>query len=329
MFAPNERVDAFQHALDFSVPNDVAHEDVEAGVRARFELWRVGALELFEVHSTGFQVRRTEKHLRQLRERPVVSVTLQTRSTGRVEVAGQRQQLFRADDISVLHEVSARTYGWSGVGASQAVIIDAERLALPVETVLTASCRLRASPLYDLVLTHLRELWRAPARIEIDPGATALANATTDLVRALLVSAAHDAGEPQVRAALDDTLVTRILSYLRHHLTDRDLTPERIAAHHAISKRQLYTVLGRAGVSLEQWLISERLEVARTMLAAPSHQGFTVAAVAAQCGFSSASHFSRRFHEAYGLTPRDWRRRAHMEVPWLGQTPSDTSRSGS
>ncbi|MGW0998993.1 AraC family transcriptional regulator [Streptomyces sp. NPDC002520] len=62
--------------------------------------------------------------------------------------------------------------------------------------------------------------------------------------------------------------------------------------------------------------------------AAPSHQGFTVAAVAARCGFSSASHFSRRFHEAYGLTPRDWRRRAHTEAHRPRQTPADATRPG-
>ncbi|MFF3874693.1 helix-turn-helix domain-containing protein [Streptomyces sp. NPDC001978] len=307
--APHERVDAFQHALDQSVPNDVVHEDPAAGIRARLEGWRIGALDLVDARGTGFQVRRTEKHLRRLRERPIVSVTLQTRGTGRVELAG-RQQLLGPDDISVLHEVSARTYGWSGTGSSQALMIDAGRLGLPVETVVEASFRLRASPLYDLTLGHLRDLWRDPARLEAGAGAPALGDATTELVRALLVSAMYDTGEPVVRAALDDTLTTRVLAYLRRHLTEPDLTPERIAVAHCISRRQLYTVLRRAGISLEQWLITERLEVARTMLASSAHQDRTIAAVAARCGFTSASHFSRRFQAAYGLTPREWRRHA-------------------
>ncbi|WPO75461.1 helix-turn-helix transcriptional regulator [Streptomyces sp. KN37] len=34
----------------------------------------------------------------------------------------------------------------------------------------------------------------------------------------------------------------------------------------------------------------------------------TIAAVATRCGFSSPSHFSRRFRAEYGLTPSEWRR---------------------
>ncbi|MEU6512511.1 helix-turn-helix domain-containing protein [Streptomyces sp. NPDC046978] len=311
--ARHERADAFQYALDLSVPNDVEHEDPDAELRARFDMWRVGAVDLVEVHSTGFQVRRTEKHLRRLRERPVVSVSLQTGGTGRVELGG-RQQLLGPDDISVQHEVCARTYGWSGSGASQALLIDAERLGLPVESVVEAGFRLRASPMYDLVLGHLRGLWRDPALMEADPGASALSDATVGLVRALLVSAAHDPGDPPVGAAMDDTLLTRILAYLRRHSTEPDLTPERVAVEHAISRRHLYAVLGRAGISLEQWLIEERLERARALLASPAYRGLTVAAVAARCGFGSASHFTRRFRAAYGLTPREWRRHAETEA---------------
>ncbi|MGW0171359.1 helix-turn-helix domain-containing protein [Streptomyces sp. NPDC003343] len=311
--ARHERVDAFQYALDLSVPNDVEHEDPDAELHARFDMWRVGAVDLVEVHSTGFQVRRTEKHLRRLRERPVVSVSLQTGGTGRVEFGG-RQQFLGPDDIYVQHEVCARTYGWSGSGASQAVLIDAERLGLPVESVVEAGFRLRASPMYDLVLGHLRGLWRDPALLEADPGAPALSDATVGLVRALLVSAAHDPGDPPVRAAMDDTLLTRILAYLRRHLTEPDLTPERVAAEHAMSRRHLYAVLGRAGISLEQWLIERRLERARALLASPSYRGLTVAAVAARCGFGSASPFTRRFRAAYGLTPREWRRHAENEA---------------
>ncbi|MFF3513244.1 hypothetical protein [Streptomyces sp. NPDC002573] len=179
---------------------------------------------------------------------------------GRVELGG-RQQVVRAHDVCAMHEESARAYGWSGTGGSQAVVIDAERLGVPVDVVLRASFRLRLSPLHDLVPGHLRGLWHDPARLETDPGAPALASATTDLVRALLVSAAHDAGEQPTRAAMNDVLVTRILAYLRRHLSESDLTPERVAAEHAISRRHLYAVLSGAGISLEQWLTNETFDL--------------------------------------------------------------------
>ncbi|MFH8610088.1 helix-turn-helix domain-containing protein [Streptomyces sp. NPDC018029] len=311
--APRERADAFHHALtDSSVPNEVVHEEPETGIHARMELWRVGGLDLFATRNSGFEVRRNERHVRHHRSNPVISVSLQLSGAHRAEVAG-RQRVLGPDDICVFHELSPRVYGWSGDGASQAMMFDVNRLDVPVDTVEQASHRLRASPMYDLVLNHLRGVWRDPGRLEADPGAGALATATTELVRALLLSAAHAEDSPTVRSTMDDTLVTRVLAYARRHLADRDLTPERIAQEHAVSVRRLYLLLNDAGISLEQWLITERLAKAREMLAAPRYDRLTVAAVAARCGFSSPSHFSRRFQAAYGASPSEWRR--HRDSP--------------
>ncbi|MFI8338739.1 helix-turn-helix domain-containing protein [Streptomyces sp. NPDC085639] len=307
-FAPRERVDAFHHAMtDTSVPNDIVHEEHPAGMSARIEGWRVGGLDLFDMRCSGFEVRRTARHVRSQRDRPVVSVSLQTRGLHRAELAG-RQFTLGPQDICVFHELAPRIYGWSGYGASQAVTIDMEYLGLPVDTVVRASLRLRASPVHDLLLGHLRTLFRDPDRLEMDPGAGALANATTELMRALLTSAAHDGEGQRVRDVMDSSLVARIMAYARRHLTDPDLGPECIAAEHAISKRQLYVVLARAGIRLEQWLIAERLEAACRLLTSPRHAALPVSAVAARCGFTSPSHFTRRFRAAYGTTPTEWRR---------------------
>ncbi|MEU3568915.1 AraC family transcriptional regulator [Kitasatospora sp. NPDC036755] len=305
---PRERVEAFRHALtDSSVPNDIAHEEPENGIHARMEAWRIGGLDFFSTRNSGFEVRRTAHHVRHHRSDPVVSVSLQPLGVHRADVAG-RQELLGFDDICVFHELSPRTYGWSGDGASRSVLFDANRLGVPVETVVRASQRLRASPLHGLVLQHLRGVWSDPDRLEADPGSAALASATTELVRALLLSAAHAEGTAEVRSTMDETLLTRIMAYARSRLADRDLTPERIAAEHAVSLRHLYAVLSGAGISLEQWLITERLGKARSMLTAARYDRLTIAAVSARCGFTSPSHFSRRFQAAYGMSPSEWRR---------------------
>ncbi|MET8772022.1 AraC family transcriptional regulator [Streptomyces sp. NPDC004658] len=312
--APRDRVDAFHHALtDSSVPNDVVHEEPGSGIHARMQMWRVGDLHLFATRNSGFEVRRTERHVRHHRSNPIVSVSLQPEGVHRAEVAGRRR-LLGPDDICVFHELSPRVYGWSGDGASQSMMFDTRRLGLPVDVVVRAAERLRASPLYDLVLTHLRGVWRDPGGLEADPGARHVASATTQLVRALLVSAAHAEESAAARSAMDDTLLTRILAYARRHLADRGLTPERIAAEHAISVRRLYVLLGEAGLSLEQWLIAERLGRAREMLASARYDRLTVAAIAARCGFGSPSHFSRRFQAAYGVAPSEWRRLQREEA---------------
>ncbi|GGR20341.1 helix-turn-helix transcriptional regulator [Streptomyces roseolus] len=309
---PAERLEAFRHGMtNESVPNHIAHEKTPEGVHARMELWNVGELPMFSTYNSGFEAHRTPAHIRSQRSNPVVSVSLQHRGTGRAEVAGQRMT-FGPDDVCVFHELSPRVYGWSGNGGSQATVFDVERIGLPVETVVRASLQLRASPLHDLVLRHLRGMWRNPGRLARDPGATALAGATADLVRALLVSAAHDPRTPAVRSVMDETLLTRVMAHVRRHHTDPALCAESIAAAHGVSVRHLYQVLRDADLSLEQWVINERLATARRMLASPDHAGLTIAALAARCGFSSPSHFTRRFRSAYDVTPREWRQQARQ-----------------
>lgn len=74
-----DRVEAFRHALTHaSVPNHIVHEEPETGIQARMHLWRVGALDLFTSHNTGFTLTRTARHVRQ-ESRPIVAVSLQTR----------------------------------------------------------------------------------------------------------------------------------------------------------------------------------------------------------------------------------------------------------
>ncbi|MCM2388182.1 helix-turn-helix transcriptional regulator [Streptomyces albipurpureus] len=114
--------------------------------------------------------------------------------------------------------------------------------------------------------------------------------------------------DPHARSAPPDILLERVLSYARTHLTRPDLTPAAIAAAHGISLRGLYRLCSRSDISLEQWLIEQRLEGARRTLSAPNGRTRPIGAAAHAWGFRDASHFARRFREAYGVTPRAWQR---------------------
>lgn len=131
-----------------------------------------------------------------------------------------------------------------------------------------------------------------------------IGEATTHLVRALLTSAADGDPEP---AALTDVLFSRITWYLRTHLRDPALGPAQIAAAHNVSVRYLYKLFAEHHRSLEQWLITERLKGAARQLHEPASRHLPVAVIAARWGFDDAAHFSRRFRQAYGMTPREWR----------------------
>ncbi|GAA4968724.1 hypothetical protein HD597_008640 [Nonomuraea thailandensis] len=80
---PSDRVEAFHHGLtDDSVPNEVRHEQPPSGLRARMAVCRIGGLPLLTMHSTGFTLHRTDRHVRRQRSRPVVSVSLQLSGGG-------------------------------------------------------------------------------------------------------------------------------------------------------------------------------------------------------------------------------------------------------
>lgn len=106
-------------------------------------------------------------------------------------------------------------------------------------------------------------------------------------------------------------LSLRITQYIRDHLADPGLCAPRIAAAHGISVRHLYTVLARSGISLGDWIRAHRLAECRRELAGPQGRVRTIASIGRTWGFVDATHFSKAFKSAYGISPRAWREQHH------------------
>ncbi len=300
----DERVEAFRGALlTASVPSLVRMEEGGERAFARMERWHFGELTLFTSSSSGWAVTRSPRYLR-LEGAPMVSLSLQVRATGRFGQSGRQERVepseLMLNDLTIPYD-----FAWSGSGGAQALQVPYDALALPPHIVRRGAERLRASPLYDLLRAHIARLQADADTLAGDPGAAALGSATLELVRALLTSAAGV--DAYARAALAESLLQRVLAYARTHLTEPDLTPARIAHAHSISVRALYRLCAQAGLSLEQWIIEQRLEGARAGLVSPVGRTRTVASVARAWGFTDPSHFTRRFKAAYGVTPRRWR----------------------
>jgi len=102
-------------------------------------------------------------------------------------------------------------------------------------------------------------------------------------------------------------LATQIRDYVRDHLHDPQLSPRQIAAANGLSVRSLYALYESMGTSLEQSIIRQRLEGARTDLAVSPQRYVSIAATARAWGFTNSSFFSQRFRQAFGMTPRQWR----------------------
>jgi AraC-like DNA-binding protein len=271
--------------------------------RARVHVWQYGQTTLLATESSGHRLERGSPHL-PAAGAAFVSVSTATRGQARFSQFGRdsvvtRRTLVLADPTEpywASAEAGGRTWSFR---------MPTDRLALPPDVLRAAAGRLPASPLHGLVLGQLHQLADRAEEIAADPGATAFGTATTDLVRALLTSATAPDQLPEAEAP-----VTRVRSYVGAHLTEPDLAAGRIARAQNMSVRQLYKICAAAGLSLEQSIIDQRLEWARSALASPVGRRRSIQATALASGFTDASHFSRRFRDAFGMTPRDWQHAA-------------------
>jgi AraC-like DNA-binding protein len=302
-----DRAEAFRVAMpEASVPCRVEHPEPREELRARMHQWSFGRAVLFTTDASGFGLTRTPRHVRMASE-PVVGVAFQARGRGKFAPLDQ-EQLVQGGDLMLVDLTAPSSFGGATGGGSRAFLVAHDQLGLPVDVVRKATPRLRASPLHDLLLRHLQWMCASAPELSTDPGAAALGTATVELVRALIVSAAGG-GAPSA-AVPEETLASRVRAFVEQHLTEPDLTPEAIAATHSVSVRQLYKACAQAGLSLEQWIIGQRLEAARADLVSATGLRRSISATARACGFASPTHFTRRFRQAYGLTPREWQRMA-------------------
>ena len=287
--------DAFARA---EVPQQVALTVPGAIDHTRIEAWLFGRMMLFSPDSPGLRVVRTPK-LEAMD--PIVALIVQTRGTAMFIEKGRSRHL-KPGELVMAEPRSPNDYLLSGTGS--AFQIPFEDVGLSFESVHTASERLRSSPLFPLVSRHLLSVRQEAEKIS-SSGASGIsvAIATTHLVRALFVSAVQD--ERGARSALAEALLPRIVDYVRQHLTDRDLTPTAIAKANDISLRYLYYICENAGIRLMEWIMEERLEGARASLLSPNGSQQSVARIASRWGFKNPSHFSARFRQAYGVSPRD------------------------
>jgi AraC-like DNA-binding protein len=279
------------------VPREVDLLSQHAADSTRIEAWMFGSVKMFFSESPGMRIIRD---CPSGRLDPMIALCVQMHGRAHSIEADHQQHLMPSDLVMVgptaRNEFVTR-------GATTAIEIPFDEIGLTVETAREASGNLAASPLFQVVGSHLLALRADADLVSSSAAAGEVGTATAQLVRALIVSAAID--EYSARSALTDALAPRVFAYVRRHLTDRDLTPVTIARAHSISVRYLYKLCDAAGVKLVEWIIAERLEGARREITSPSHSNKTIASISRRWGFKDPSHFSSRFRNAYGISPRE------------------------
>nr|WP_238426411.1 helix-turn-helix domain-containing protein [Streptomyces adustus] len=158
-------------------------------------------------------------------------------------------------------------------------------------------------PLSALLAGHLKRLDSSAEAVAPTQG-DRLATVTCDLL-ACLIQERHGRLAPQEPAAVQAMLL-RVKEYMVRNLADPDLSLVEIASAHQVSLRYLHKLFETEGVTAARWIQQQRLERCRKELARTTSQAPTVTVVAHSWGFANASHFSRVFRLAYGISPREF-----------------------
>jgi len=101
-----------------------------------------------------------------------------------------------------------------------------------------------------------------------------------------------------------------VLHFIENNLRDPELSPASIAAGLRVSPRYLRSVFAPGGEKMSAFILRRRLEECARQVADPAWHAHTLTEIAFSWGFNSAAHFTRTFHEKYGMAPRQYRRAA-------------------
>lgn len=314
--APSDRADAILELsralnghVEVDLPSDPAH------IKAAATSSVLGSVEVSGIQWNVSGLRRIARPTKDDVE-PHVFVGLQESGVSRFAQGGRVAEI-RPGDLIVIETVKPYAISFHGAVRTASVRIPTRVLGLPSSVLgRIAAVRLgQERPVVDAAAAFFSRLVRNQAAVG-EADAALFEQPCIELIRAVVTTGlgCDDlAGEP-----LHHTLLQRVMTYVRLHLGERDLTAARIAAEHHISVRQLYLTLSEAGISLGDWVREQRLEECRRELASPTHQFLTIEAIAYRWGIASAPHFSRVFKTAYGVRPRDWRRR-NRQPPGRGE----------
>jgi acetamidase/formamidase/AraC-like DNA-binding protein len=122
-----------------------------------------------------------------------------------------------------------------------------------------------------------------------------------------------DSGNGVMRQAAARTL-QRVRATIEQRLGDPTLTIADIAAAEHTSVRYVQKLFERNGESFLHFMRMRRLERAREDLTDPAHSHLSISDICFRWGFNDAAHFSRAFHDAFGVSPRNFRRAATAQM---------------
>ncbi|MFE3879487.1 helix-turn-helix domain-containing protein [Kitasatospora sp. NPDC059146] len=301
--------------------------------------WQVRLFELGPVVLVGSSFPsarfwRTERMIRRS-DQELCYLTLLTSGTHALRRGRDQAETFGAGDFSLVDSSTphdARMFGDRAPGGSGPDVVGVG-IDLPVSLLPVPPHRMRdllgrrlsgREGTGALLAQFLLGLERQAAALQ-PAEASRLGTVVLDLMSAW-IAGELDAERTLPLEARQQALVETIRAFVRANLHDPGLTPPVVAAAHHISVSHLHRLFARhsQAETVSGFIRRQRLRKAHRDLVDPALMAVPVHAIGARCGIPNPSEFSRAFKAAYGLSPREQRRRA---LP--GPTVEETLRTGS
>jgi AraC-like DNA-binding protein len=285
------------HRPTFEIHSPRALSD---GFLATNSNWSLGGLTVSRVCSPATQVSRPKSAIRRSAVDHWV-ISLSKRSASDVEVrdrslsvaAGTPVVLSLGDEIEVSHhEYDDRLQ----------LFLSRDRFDSIAHVLEAVKAVFLPTAQGDFLADYMRLLERnlpilAPADVDRLPGAVEA------MVAACLAPSADRAATAQRQ--IDVTLMERVRKSVRENLFSPSLGPRRLCRDAAMSRSQLYRVLGSEG-GVAHYIRRCRLTKSFSMLCDVSNT-YPIAKVAEMLCFADPSSFSRAFRQEFGITPREVR----------------------
>ncbi|WP_052313630.1 helix-turn-helix domain-containing protein [Nocardia thailandica] len=261
----------------------------------------LGALHLSTVSSVAQRVRRARAELDRTSGEYLLA-GIYTRGTSRLNQDG-RTAFVRPGEMVLCD--TTRPFAWDVEDEFSQVVVRVpldrlraepgiEDLCLPTAVTIAQGSAAAVVARFFLELARIHRTAPEEARVLAADGVKLLASAVQ------LAS-----GQRPVEAVAHAVTREQVLTFMRRHCTDPDLTVDDIARGCLLSRRSLYRLFGESGEGLGAILRHMRLEHARQLLLRDRDQSAT--AVAAASGFASERHFFRAFRLETGMTPGEFR----------------------
>jgi AraC-like DNA-binding protein len=106
------------------------------------------------------------------------------------------------------------------------------------------------------------------------------------------------------------THLHRICQSIETMLGDPNLSLSLVAESEKVSTRYLQKLFAEAGNTFIHYVRTRRLERCREDLLSPLHADLSISEICFRWGFNGSAHFSRVFRNEFGISPREYRRRA-------------------